>query len=517
MKASSQIPLYLVAFLLLLAPLSFICYKIFLLKMPVYAEQKSEELVIESRVSFVSKGEPVKAKLYLPNHLERYTLMSESASVGYGFQLKKTKNIWTANWSARSKSGLQRLYYRIKIPAEEAERSSFLIKEADSLEVIAPNFGNKQTVSNAAHLLANNCRELSADNKGFVTAISKTLLSSQPRDEVMILRRYYQREDEVYWHSYALRDLIRLENIPTRLGKGLLVKTGQGINKTTVVPIVEYASDDQWKIINQFELLPILNDHQLIAWRRGSQKLSKLIGGDNLKTSFTVERNEVFTSSRFDEQSFWLSTISSLPVSERAIFRYLTLIPLGILIVVFFRNFIGLPSVGTFMPVLLSLSFLEIESFQGGLMFILILWLGLFFRRKLSNMNLLIVPRVGACVVIVTILMILVTILSYRFGFSSGLQITAFPMIVLAWTIERLSVLWEEEGSSVVLKQVSATVVISSSIYFVLKVPAISFWLTSYPETLLVILALILFSGRYFGYRLTELIRFKPLVDSLKK
>jgi len=38
------------------------------------------------------------------------------------------------------------------------------------------------------------------------------------------------------------------------------------------------------------------------------------------------------------------------------------------------------------------------------------------------------------------------SILSYRLGLISGLTITFFPMIILAWTIERMSITWEEEG-----------------------------------------------------------------------
>ncbi len=38
-------------------------------------------------------------------------------------------------------------------------------------------------------------------------------------------------------------------------------------------------------------------------------------------------------------------------------------------------------------------------------------------------------------------------------GLSAGLTVTFFPMIILAWTIERMSILWEEEGPKQVLIQ----------------------------------------------------------------
>ena len=39
-------------------------------------------------------------------------------------------------------------------------------------------------------------------------------------------------------------------------------------------------------------------------------------------------------------------------------------------------------------------------------------------------------------------------------GLSEGLKITFFPMIILSWTIERMSILWEEEGPREVFVQV---------------------------------------------------------------
>ena len=47
-----------------------------------------------------------------------------------------------------------------------------------------------------------------------------------------------------------------------------------------------------------------------------------------------------------------VSTILGLPLSERAVFRYIVLIPLGAFVVVLMRNIIGIPTLGTFMPVL---------------------------------------------------------------------------------------------------------------------------------------------------------------------
>ena len=181
---------------------------------------------------------------------------------------------------------------------------------------------------------------------------------------------------------------------------------------------------------------------------------------------------------------------------------------------VFLRNIIGLSMLGTFMPVLLALSFLEIPLAPALCMFALLLGAGLSFRFFLSRLNLLVVPRVAACVVVVSLLMIVFGLFSWRMGVTLGLQVTVFPMVVLAWTIERMSILWDEEGSVAALVQAGGSLVAAIVAYLVMRFYVVDYWAQYFPELLLILLAAIILIGRYTGYRLSELIRFKSFPKS---
>ena len=209
------------------------------------------------------------------------------------------------------------------------------------------------------------------------------------------------------------------------------------------------------------------------------------------------------------DSPLFASTILGLPVSEQAVFRYVVLIPLGAFVVVILRNIVGLPTLGTFMPVLLALAFLEMPLGSGIAMFSIIVAAGLYFRFFLSSMNLLVVPRVAACVVIVTLLMVVMSLLSWRLGIHGVLKVTLFPMIIIAWTIERMSLIWEEEGKRSALMQVAGSVFVAVVAYLVMRVPQIQYSAQYFPELLLIVLAAILMIGRYSGYRLSELHRFR--------
>jgi hypothetical protein len=56
------------------------------------------------------------------------------------------------------------------------------------------------------------------------------------------------------------------------------------------------------------------------------------------------------------------------------------------------------------------------------------------------------VPRLAAILVVVVCLMLGITVLSFRLGLEQGLSIALFPMVILAMTIERMSIVWEERG-----------------------------------------------------------------------
>ena len=60
----------------------------------------------------------------------------------------------------------------------------------------------------------------------------------------------------------------------------------------------------------------------------------------------------------------------------------------------------------------------------------------------------------------------------------------------------------------------SRSVVVSVLAFLFMKIGQIRYWAFYFPELLLVLLAGILLIGRYTGYRLSELIRFKTFSDA---
>jgi hypothetical protein len=113
--------------------------------------------------------------------------------------------------------------------------------------------------------------------------------------------------------------------------------------------------------------------------------------------------------------------------------------------------------------------------------------------------------------VVVVCLMLGITVLSFRLGVEQGLSIALFPMVILAMTIERMSIVWEERGLGETVKETLGSLFVAVCGYFVMNEPHLEHLMFYFPELLLVLLPLTLMLGAYSGYRLSELVRFRGL------
>jgi hypothetical protein len=211
----------------------------------------------------------------------------------------------------------------------------------------------------------------------------------------------------------------------------------------------------------------------------------------------------------FDEGGFGVFSIHRLPIEEQSLFKMLLLLPIGALITVFMRLIIGIKTSGTFMPVLIAMAFLQTSLFLGMLNFVVLVAIGLVLRSFLSSLNLLLVARIATIIVIVIFMVAFMTLIGYELGFNSGMSVAFFPIIILAWTIERMSILWEEEGAKEVVIQGGGSLLVASIAYLAMVNGYVAHLFFNFPELHLIVIALLILMGRYTGYRLLELYRFR--------
>jgi cellulose synthase/poly-beta-1,6-N-acetylglucosamine synthase-like glycosyltransferase len=111
------------------------------------------------------------------------------------------------------------------------------------------------------------------------------------------------------------------------------------------------------------------------------------------------------------------------------------------------------------------------------------------------------------------LLMTAISIISDQIGTETGLSVSLFPMVIISMVIERMSIVWEERGGGVAIREGVGSLAIAALAYLIMSMDMLSYWVTVFPEINLVVLGVIIAVGRYTGFRLSELSRFRQLAS----
>lgn len=339
----------------------------------------------------------------------------------------------------------------------------------------------------------------------------KSLNSQSPTQNQSLL---IKNQTSIEYKTNLIVNLLALEGISARIVRGLYLEDGR--RRQTLSNFIEVHDGDQWLMFNQDTGTSGIPEDFLI-WQRGGQSLLDVIGGTNSKVSFSIientqsSKNLVLRGSQDKQAALIDFSIYSLPIEQQNTFKMILLLPIGALIVVIMRLIVGLRTSGTFMPILIALALIQTTLITGIVIFLTVVGTGLVIRSYLSQLNLLFVARISAVIIVVIVIIASISIISNKFGLNQALTVTLFPLIILAWTIERMSVLWEEDGPREVFVQGAGSLITAVIAYLFMTNHIVEYLTFNFPELMLVILALILILGQYTGYRLSELYRFKSL------
>ena len=327
--------------------------------------------------------------------------------------------------------------------------------------------------------------------------------SNDPHLQVLLEDVQDRRE-----HMEQVAKVLSLAEIHSKVVRGLRL---QGkYTQRSITTFIEVYVDDKWVLLDPDALAEL-------PFTEGTRGLLDVYGGGQSRIDFSVSSVQksagqlAVAAGEKSGSALVDFSIYSLPIHDQNTFKLLLMIPLGALVVVILRNLVGIRTSGTFMPILIALAFMQTTLLLGLLLFLVVVSVGLIMRSYLSHLNLLLVPRIASVLVFVIIIFAAVGILSHKAGWESGLAITFFPLIILSWTIERMSVLWEEDGSREVFIQGGGSLLTASLAYLVMTNPFMEHLVFNFPELLLVLLAIIILIGSYSGFRLLELSRFEPM------
>jgi len=500
---------YVLALLLAAAGLSLFLYKWQVLGFPVTDNRETPVWTIEAAVHFDSGPGSIKVNLLVPTLTPGFRVLNENpVSRDYGFSLNYGSSGREAQWAVRRADGPQALYYRVSVYEDPRSEQSDTTPPFPPAPVIAEPF------KTAVDVIVADVREQSADTASFTTELLHRLNDRSPDPNVQLLLSNVSSPTQLVETATTLLAAAR---VPARMVHGFPLAGRQ--RNAGPVTLLEIHDGDQWRYFNPRTGAEGLPEHFFIWWR-GNEPLVSVEGGSSVQVDFAIQQNHVDavaiakTHASQDDIRILDFSLYSLPIQTQAVYSVLLMIPIGALVMVLMRNFVGIEAFGTFMPVLIALAFRETQLLWGILLFTLLVALGLTIRFLLERLRLLLVPRLASVLIVVVMLMLLISLVSNKLGMDTGLSVALFPMVIIAMTIERMSVMWEERGPADALRAAFGSLVTAVFSYIAMGLAPLEHLIITFPELLLIVLAVVVLAGRYTGYRLLELTRFKVLAKS---
>jgi hypothetical protein len=207
----------------------------------------------------------------------------------------------------------------------------------------------------------------------------------------------------------------------------------------------------------------------------------------------------------------WLDrwSLFRLPEEFQATFRILMLVPIGALMICILRNIVGFPTFGIFLPVLMALAFRNTGLAYGLGIFWGVVLIGYVIRRWLDKLRLLLVPRLSVILTLVIICITGFAMIGNKLDLREFMAVGLLPFVILTMTIERFFVILEETGVREGFWMAAGSAGVAVITYKILQLEPLQLTFFVYPELLFAVAAVQVLLGRYTGYRLLELFRFR--------
>lgn len=344
-----------------------------------------------------------------------------------------------------------------------------------------------------------------------VAALKSARGDAPPSDELF---RRWQVVQQKHDPTDAALALFRAANLPARSVEGLRLSEGVQILPTKWIDVWV---DKSWGHLNPetWEVHP--SPAALLPLAVGGFPAVKVTGGNLSDIRWTITRQVVSQWKLFYEHitqsAHFLDrwSLLQLPQEFQGTFRILLLVPIGALIISILRNVVGFPTFGIFMPLLIALAFRSTGTVYGVAIFCGVLLIGYAARSFLDKLHLLLVPRLSVILTLVIACFTLLALVGNKLGLRELMAVGLIPFVILTMTIERFFILIEESGVWEAFRAAIGSVGVSVIAYGIISWETLQFTFFVYPELILTVAALQILLGRYTGYRLSELYRFRFL------
>lgn len=507
--------------LLLLLPLLSAGYKVGMLGYSLSDALPDDEYTVAVRMSLDGRGERAKVRTFLPveDSRQRVLSLTPESTASFRFAESGERDNRLASWVGTEVADGTKVGYTavvrllgqrfelgpdIEVPKEFGPSfTKYLSAEeavqSDSAEVVA----QMKRVQGDSGSARDRIRRMFD-----AAAALKFRPFSGTTDALTALRL---GEASCNGKSRLLVAMMRAAGIPARLVGGVVLESG---TKRTSHQWVEAYAGGRWVPFDptnrHFAELPA---NYLVLYR-GDETLFRHTSDTNFDYGFEITRRQVpaeQTLTTFPAFNVWaLFARLGLPFS---LLQTVLMLPFGALIVVLFRNVVGVPTFGTFLPALIAAAAGE-TGLVWGIVAVTVVMLGVVaIRAALNRFGLLMSPTLAILLAGVVVVMLGTAMAAERFGLQELTRIAYFPIAVMAIASERFYLIVAEGSTKKAFKHLAGTLLVVAACHLVMNSVAMQVLVSGFPEFLLWAVAANVYIGRWVGVRVVEYLRFRPVAE----
>ena len=499
-------PVTILAYTLFAITVSIIMYRIFWLKYPIMPTIPGQVWQLNFEAGILPDGGQVVTTVALPSERAGIVITEERiASETLGFNIFQEGGNRVGLWSGTTEKGVASISYRATLLLRPKR---FPVSQIPSVSIDIPDMTDRELL--------------------FMERIGKRWKGFDPDTRIKAVASFlreredefgFDREDLLDWtklkESHGILNatliLFRTAGLPARSISGLLLQRGV---QTSPSVWVEVWNGKEWQSIDPLTG-QIYDPSTLLALATGNVPIIKIENGKILETRWSLEREIVskwrlhFERLKRSQHSIDRWSFFSIPEEFQNLLRILLLVPLGALVICLLRNVIGFPTFGIFMPVLLALAFRNTGLMYGIGIFSSVVLIGYGARLYLDRFRLLLVPRLSVILTLVIICFGLFALIGGKYSLKPLMGVGLLPIVITTMSIERFFILIEESGTKEALKTAAGTLAVAVITFFIVQWEPLQLTFFIYPELLFSVAGVQILLGRYTGYRLSEVIRFR--------
>jgi hypothetical protein len=257
-------------------------YQIFILGIPMTADETDDLWNIDAKVEFQANSrDPVKLQMFVPPLTQDYVSLNESfISNNYGVSINRVDGNRKVTWSARRANGKQTLYYRLVL----TKRYS-----GEQVKVKGPIFRDSIPVEGAekiaAEALLAPIRQHSADVETFISETIKRVNNSNDDNVKLLLGGDASTPNK----AKVIELLLSIAHVP--MERVHTIRLAADIQQNPELWLRSF-NGEKWLYFNPESGEQGLPADRLVWWT-GDDNLVTLEGGKQAQVSFSLDNSEM--------------------------------------------------------------------------------------------------------------------------------------------------------------------------------------------------------------------------------